>query len=118
MIGPDAFAAQDTLAQIPDNKGICLFKGFVIGHGIKIRFANAQLCRDPSQLAAVSFAADNARFRVFRHHQADDIATVFGNAFGGGLDNHILGCRGNTGGHEAAALFIFHQTQAAGAKRL
>jgi hypothetical protein len=42
MIGPDAFAAQNALAQIPDDKRIRLFKGFEIRHAIEIRLADAK----------------------------------------------------------------------------
>ena len=43
MVCPDAFAAEDTLAQVPDDKRVCLFIGFVIGHVVKIGFTHAQL---------------------------------------------------------------------------
>ena len=114
MIGPDALAAKDTFAQIPYYKRVCFFKGLVIGHVVKICFAHTQLGRDPAQLAAVSFTADNAGFRMFGDHQARNITTVADDAFGCGLNNHIRNHGSNTGGHEASGLFIFHQTHSAG----
>jgi hypothetical protein len=117
MVGPDAFAAKDTLAQVPDDKRICLFIGFVIGHGVKIRFTHPQLSCNPSQLAAVSFTAENAGLGMFCDHQADDVATMFDDAGVGGLNNHVRGCGGDTGSHETSGFFIFHQTHAAGAER-
>ena len=39
MIRPDAFAAQNTFAQISDNKRICLLQRFVVGNLIQIGLA-------------------------------------------------------------------------------
>ena len=114
---PDAFSAKDTLAQISDDKRICLFIGFVIGHVIKICLTHTQLGRHPSQLAVVSLTAENAGFRMFGNHQAGDVATMFDDAGAGGLKNHVRGCRGYTGSHQSSGFFIFHQAHAAGADR-
>jgi hypothetical protein len=118
VIGPDAFAAQDTLAEIPDNKGIGLFEGLEIGHGVEVRLADSQIGGDLAQLTAVALAADNAGFRVLGNHEAHDIATMFDDARGCGLQNHVPDCGGDTGSHQTSGIFIFHQTHAAGAKRL
>ena len=118
VIGPDAFAAQDTLAEISDNKWIGLFEGLEIGHGVKVCFADSQIGGDLAQLTPVALAADNAGFRVFGNHESYNVATMFDDARGCGLQNHVPGCGGDTGRHQASGVFIFHQAHTAGAKRL
>jgi len=75
-IGPDTFSAQDTLAQVSDNKRISLLKRFKIRHGVKIRLADTQLGRDLPESAPVALAANHTRFRMFRDHQTGDIGSV------------------------------------------
>jgi hypothetical protein len=45
MVRPDTLAAEDTFAQISDDKRIGLLQGFVIGHMVEIGFADAHLGR-------------------------------------------------------------------------
>ena len=116
MIGSDAFAAQDALAQIPDDKRVGFLKGLVVGHVVQICFTHAQLGCDPAQLAAIAFVADNTGFRMLGDHQAGNIAAVSDGAFGGGLNGHVR-CHGcDTGRHQASGFFVFHQTHSAGTK--
>ena len=116
MVCPNAFSAQDAFAQIPDNKRISLLQGFVIGHRIKIRFANAHLSGDPAQLTAVALAADDTGLRMFGDHQAHNVAAMTENARGFGSNGHFRGNRRDTGGHQPSGFPIFHQAQPAGAK--
>ena len=85
VIGPDAFAAQDTFAEIPDNKWIGLFEGFEIGHVIEVRLTDSQIGGDLAQLTAVALAADNAGFRMFGNHEPHNVAAMFDDARGCGL---------------------------------
>jgi hypothetical protein len=117
MIGPDAFPTQDTFAQISDNKRVCLFQGFIIGHGIQLGFTNAELGRQMTQLATVALAADHTRLGMFGYHQSDDIFAVLFYTRRVCLDGHIGGDRRYTGCHDPAGFFILHQAKAAGAER-
>ena len=116
MIGPNTFAAKNAFAQIPNNKRVCLFQGFVIRHGVKLCLANAHLSGDPAQLTPVAFAADNTRFRMFGDHQPHNIAAMADNARRVGSNGHVLSCGGDACGHQPAGFFIFYQAQPAGAK--
>ena len=117
MIGPDAFAAENTLTQIPDNKWICLFKGFEIRHVVEVCLSDSKIGSYLPQPAAVAFTADNAGFGMFCYHQPGNIAAVFDNAVGCGLNHHVRGGRGDARGHKTSGFFIFHQAHAAGAER-
>ena len=77
MIRADTFPAENAFTEIPYNKRIDLFIGGKIRHGIEAGIADTQGCGNISEFTPVPFAADNTGFRVFRHHQADNIATVF-----------------------------------------
>ena len=76
MVGPDALSAKDTLAQVPGKKGVCVFKGFIIRHRVKIGLSQTQLGRNLSQLAAVALVANNAGLRVFGNHQTNNIPSM------------------------------------------
>ena len=102
MIRPDAFSAQDTLAQISDDKGIRLLQGLVIGHGVQIRFANTHLSGSPAQLTAVALAADDTGFGMFGDHQTHDVAAMTEDARGIGANGHVRGYRCNAGSYQAA----------------
>jgi hypothetical protein len=117
MIGPDAFPAQNTFAQVSDNKRVGLFQRFIIGHGIQLGFTNAELGRQMTQLATVALAADHTRLGVFGYHQSDDIFTVIFDTRSVCLDGHV-GCnRRYAGRHDPAGFFILHQAEAAGTER-
>jgi hypothetical protein len=116
MVCPDAFSAQNAFAQIPDNKRVGLLQGFVIGHRIKIRFANSHLSGDPAKLAAITFAADDTGFRMLGNHQSRDIAAMPEDTRGVGSDGHIRGYRRHTRCHQPSGFFIFDQAQPAGTK--
>jgi hypothetical protein len=115
MIRPDAFTAEDTLAQVPYHEGIGFFKGFGVGHGVEIGFTDAQIGRCLAQLTTIAFGADDTGFRVLGHHQTHDVTPVSDHTRCGGLNLHSGRYRGDAGGHEAAVGFILHQTDAAGA---
>ena len=116
MVGTNAFSAQDAFAQIPDNKRIRLLQRFVIGHRIKFSYAHAHLSSNPTQLAAVALAADNAGFRMLGDHQAHNVAAMAQDPRGLGSNGHLLGHRRDTGGHQPTGFFIFHQAHPAGAE--
>jgi hypothetical protein len=118
VIGPDALAAQNALAQIPDDEWICLFKGLEIVHAVKVRLTDPEICGHLTQPAAIAFAADNAGLGVFGNHQADNIAAVFNDAVGFGVKGHLRSRRSDAGSHETSGFLIFHQAHAAGTERL
>jgi len=117
LVGTYTFPAHDTFGEVPDDKGICLFETGVMGHGIELSLPHSQFSSNLPQLATVSFAADQAGFRMFRHHQADDVASVIDYAGGISPNDHILDNRGDTGGHETPSFFVFHQTESTGTGR-
>ena len=116
MVGPDTFAAEDALAEIPDHKRVRLFKGFEVGHMIEVCLPDPEVGSYLTQLAAVALAANNTGFRVLCDHEANDIAAVFDNPGGRCVEYHIPGRRGDTGGHQPTAILVFDQAHAAGAE--
>jgi hypothetical protein len=111
VISPDALSAQDAFAEIPDQKRVGLFQGFVMGHGIKTGFTDAQGSGNVPQFTAVPLAAEDARFRVFGEHQADDVPSVGENPGRCGQHGQSFCHRGHAGSHEPACFFIFDKTQ-------
>jgi hypothetical protein len=117
LIRPNASAAKDTLAQVPDDKRIGLFKISIIGHGIKPCDPNTQIRGDLPQFTFVSLAAHNTGLGMIGHHQTDNIGAVPSHGRRIGLDRHIrrYGC--DTRGHDSPALLILHQADTAGTGR-
>jgi hypothetical protein len=117
MIGSDAFAAQNTFAQIPDNKWIGLLEGFDVGHVIEVCFSHTQLRSDLPELTAITLAADDAGFRMLGDHQTGDIASMTDDSRVCGLNHHIRCYGRNAGSQQASGFLIFYQTHAAGTVR-
>jgi len=117
VIGPDAFTAQDTFAQIPDDERIDLFVGLEIRHPVKACFGYPQFGRDFSKLTPVAFVADDAGFGVLGHHQPDDVFAVINYPFAFGQHGHAFRNRRNTGCQKATGFFVFDQAYPAGTIR-
>jgi hypothetical protein len=117
VICANAFAAKDTLAQVPDDKRIGLLKSPIMGHGIKPCNSDTQIRSDLPQLAPISLATHNTGLGMIGHHQAHNIGTVPSHCVGIGLDRHVLRYRGDTRGHHSPTLLILHQADAAGTGR-
>jgi hypothetical protein len=77
MIGAHALTAKDTLAEVPDDERVCILQARIMGHGIKINFAHAQIGRHLPQFTPITLVTHNAGFRVIGHYHADDICPVF-----------------------------------------
>jgi hypothetical protein len=89
MVGANTLAANDTLTEVPDNERICLLQTGIMGHRIKPYLAYPKFSGDLPQMASVSLATDDTRFRVIRHHQADNISPMLFNGGGICLYGHI-----------------------------
>jgi hypothetical protein len=113
MVGAHALAAKDTLAEVPDDERIGLLQAGIMGHGIEINFTHTQIGRHLPQLTSVTLVTHNAGFRVIGHHHADDIFPVVSDNGRVRPDFKLRGYGGGTGGHDAPAFFILHQTEPA-----
>jgi len=113
MVGPCTFAAEDTLAEIPYNKGIGLLQARIMRHGVEIYGAHSQVGRDLPQVTSVALAAEDTGFGVVGHHEADDIGAVILYVRRVRPDNHVRGNGCDTGCQNAPAFFIFNKTKSA-----
>jgi hypothetical protein len=113
MVGPYTFAAEDTLAEIPYNKGVGLLQARIMGHGVEIYGAHTQVGGDLPQFTPVALAADDTGFGVIGHHEADDIGAVILYVRRVRPDNHIRGNGCDAGCQDTPAFFIFNKTKTA-----
>jgi hypothetical protein len=111
VVSTNTLAAENTLAQVSDNKWVRPFQPCVMRHGIQAYRTHTQFGRNLPQLASVPLVAYNAGLGVVCHHEADNICAVFSDSDGVCLDGHAGRCRCDAGGHDAATVFVFHQTQ-------
>jgi hypothetical protein len=89
LVCPYALPAENTLTEISDNKGVCLFQARIVGHGIKPYRTHSQLSRNLPQRTPVPLVAYNTGLGMVGHHQAYNIGAVFFDGVRVCLDGHI-----------------------------